>query len=138
MKKLVEVVKYFDNTDLEKESLVIAYVCAEPETKTEQLYKDIVSVTLSNPRLLLEPKFSQTLEILGKVIPHATSEDWEDISNSDMVRLILAIKRFNHKGVTFNIDDIIKEIVEPERIYKIKKLVEQTEELLKSNLTVIR
>ena len=140
MKKLMDTVERINANNVNEmhEQLVIAYVCAEPETETEKLYKDIVSVTISNPALLTEQKFTEILKAVTACIPFAASdEEYLEITDmNSMIRSLRIIKHFKHEGVEVKFDEIMREIMEPEKIYKVKKLMDEVDKLLKTNIKI--
>lgn len=140
MKKLVKETNLFINheSEADKERLVIAYVCAEAYTQTEKLYKDIVFVTLNDTSLLASDKFAKALTALAECIQYAVTDRYlEIIDVQKMVSFLRAIKYFEHKGVEVKFDEILKEIIEPEKIHKFKKIMDQVDELMKDDLNVI-
>lgn len=137
MKKLTkEVVRFLDNQDMSKERLIVAFVCAEPQTETEKLYKNIIQSVIHDPYMLHESEtLKDMLNVLEKCMSYAEKDTYVDLEVLDTTELIVflrTIKNFKYNNIEVKFDAIMREIIEPTAIHKIKKIIDQVDELMKS------
>ena len=135
------------NASAEKEKLIIAYACSEPQNETERVIKEMAGVLIKDTSLVNDNKFANSLYTLVRFVNYASSDafltiDPKDYTNVifnngttkffelvDIIKDLRNISAFKNDEFSIDMDKILIECIDSKNIHKIKSILTQVENL---------